>query len=71
MLAYSEEATALRNMAVRSWVLKKTCFFGLETEIELMAPTKFQDVNVVIPAGLLKEYGGIECRNSEFQNTPK
>ncbi len=45
--------------------------FGLEMEIELVVLTKFQDVDVVIPAGLLEGYGGIKRRNSEFQNMPK
>jgi hypothetical protein len=51
--------------------VEEDLLFGLETKIELVAPTKFQDVNVVIPAGLLEGYGGIKCSNSEFQNTPK
>ncbi len=51
--------------------VEEDLFFGLETEIELVALTKFQDVGIVIPAGLLEGYGGIKRRNSEFQNTPK
>ncbi len=51
--------------------VEEDLLFGLETEIELVAPTKFQDVDVVTPAGLLEGYGGIKRRNSEFQNTPK
>ncbi len=51
--------------------VEEDLLLGLKTEIELMAPTKFQDVNVVIPARLLEGYGGIKRRNSESQNTPK
>ncbi len=51
--------------------VEEDLLFGLETEIELVLPTKFQDVDVFIPVGLLEGYGGIERRNSEFQNTPK
>ncbi len=51
--------------------VEEDLLFGLEMEIELLALTKFQDVDIVIPAGLLEGYGGIERRTSEFQNTPK
>ncbi len=51
--------------------VEEDLLFGLETEIELVAPTKFQDVDVLIPAGLLEGDGGIERSNIEFQNMPK
>jgi hypothetical protein len=46
--------------------VEEDSLFGLETEIELVVPTKIQDVNIVIPAGLLEWYSGIKRRNSEF-----
>jgi hypothetical protein len=51
--------------------VEEDLLFGMEMEIELVAPTKFQDVDVGIPAGLLEGYSGIKCRNCEFQNTHK
>ena len=46
-------------------------FLSLEVEIELVAPTKFQDVDVLIPAGLFEWYRGVKRRNSKFQNMPR